>query len=139
MRDSVQCAGQMRETRVFARTWKRVRPSDSASDAYNTSQHGCAWRRRGGERRSRHGTGRPWPPTTPDCCSARGPRPIALTGHACDALGAGRLRALEWKEHPMPQTVDLAYLSIAEAGALFRRRELSPVERVNALLERSGR
>ena len=26
----------------------------------------------------------------------------------------------------MPQTVDLAYLSIAEAGALFRRRELSP-------------
>jgi len=37
----------------------------------------------------------------------------------------------------MPQTVDLAYLSIAEAGALFRRRELSPVELVNALLERS--
>ena len=39
----------------------------------------------------------------------------------------------------MPQTVDLAYLSIAEAGALFRRRELSPVELVNALLERSER
>jgi aspartyl-tRNA(Asn)/glutamyl-tRNA(Gln) amidotransferase subunit A len=38
----------------------------------------------------------------------------------------------------MPQTVDLAYLSIAEAGALFRRRELSPVELVNALLERSA-
>src|SRR5205085_11224923 len=35
--------------------------------------------------------------------------------------------------------VDLAYLSIAEAGALFRRRELSPVELVNALLERSER
>jgi len=39
----------------------------------------------------------------------------------------------------MPQTVDLAYLSIAEAGALFRRRELSPVELVNALLDRSER
>ena len=39
----------------------------------------------------------------------------------------------------MSQTVDLAYLSIAEAGALFRRRELSPVELVNALLERSER
>ena len=39
----------------------------------------------------------------------------------------------------MPQTVDLAYLSIAEAGVLFRRRELSPVELVNALLERSER
>ena len=37
----------------------------------------------------------------------------------------------------MPQTVDLAYLSIAEASALFRRREISPVELVNALLERS--
>src|SRR5262249_47638252 len=39
----------------------------------------------------------------------------------------------------MPQTVDLAYLSIAEAGALFRRREISPVELVNALLHRVGR
>ena len=39
----------------------------------------------------------------------------------------------------MPQTVDLAYLSIAEASALFRRRELSPVELVNALLARSER
>src|SRR5262249_37854858 len=39
----------------------------------------------------------------------------------------------------MPQTVDLAYLSIAAAGALFRRRELSPVELVNALLDRSER
>jgi Amidase len=65
------------------------------------------------------------------------PRTIALTGYACDALGAGQPRALEWKEHPMPQTIDLTYLSIAEAGALFRRRELSPVELVNALLERS--
>ena len=37
----------------------------------------------------------------------------------------------------MQQTVDLAYLSIAEAGALFRRREIAPVELVNALLERS--
>src|SRR5438067_5759910 len=46
---------------------------------------------------------------------------------------------MKWKEHPMSQTVDLAYLSIAEAGALFRRRELSPVELVNALLERSER
>src|SRR5262245_18244362 len=39
----------------------------------------------------------------------------------------------------MPQTVDLAYLSIAEAGALFRRRELSPGELVTALLDRSAR
>src|SRR5262249_57742218 len=84
----------MRDTRVCSRPWKRMGRSDSASDAHNTSQHGCAWR---------------------------------------------RPRALEWKEHPMPQTVDLAYLSIAEAGALFRRRELSPVELVNALLERSER
>jgi hypothetical protein len=37
------------------------------------------------------------------------------------------------------RTVDLAYLSIAEAGALFRRRELSPVELINALLDRSER
>src|SRR5919108_2493489 len=66
-------------------------------------------------------------------------RRAITAGHACPALGAGRPRALEWKEHPMPQTVDLAYLSIAEAGALFRRRELSPVELVNALLERSER
>src|SRR5882672_2765768 len=65
--------------------------------------------------------------------------PNALTGHASDALGAVQSRVLEWKEHPMPQTVDLAYLSIAEAGALFRRRELSPVELVNALLARSER
>src|SRR5467141_2556548 len=63
--------------------------------------------------------------------------PNALTGHASDALGAVQSRVLEWKEQPMPQPVDLAYLSIAEAGALFRRRELSPVELVNALLERS--
>src|SRR5262249_10465417 len=46
---------------------------------------------------------------------------------------------MERKEHPMPQTVDLAYLSIAEAGALFRRRELSPAEPVNPLPDRSER
>src|SRR2546425_161847 len=60
-------------------------------------------------------------------------------GHAGDALGAIRPGALEGKEQPMPQTVDLAYLSIAEAGALSPRRELSPVELVNALLARSER
>ena len=37
----------------------------------------------------------------------------------------------------MVQAADLAYLSIAEAGALFRRRELSPVELTTALLERT--
>src|SRR5688500_6433144 len=85
--DPVQGAGQRRDTGVFSRLWKLVRPSDSVSDA----------------------------------------------------IGAVLPQALEWKEHPMPQTVDLAYLSIAEAGALFRRREISPVELVNALLERSER
>jgi aspartyl-tRNA(Asn)/glutamyl-tRNA(Gln) amidotransferase subunit A len=39
----------------------------------------------------------------------------------------------------MVQSVDVAYLSIAEAGALFRNRELSPVELVNALYERTER
>ncbi|MGF1576067.1 MAG: amidase [Cyanophyceae cyanobacterium] len=34
------------------------------------------------------------------------------------------------------QTVDLAYLSAAEAGQLFRKRELSPVELTQALLKR---
>jgi aspartyl-tRNA(Asn)/glutamyl-tRNA(Gln) amidotransferase subunit A len=39
----------------------------------------------------------------------------------------------------MVQTADLAYLGITEAGALFRRRELSPVELTQALIERSER
>jgi aspartyl-tRNA(Asn)/glutamyl-tRNA(Gln) amidotransferase subunit A len=37
------------------------------------------------------------------------------------------------------QSVDVAYLTIAEAGALYRKRELSPVELVNALYERTDR
>jgi aspartyl-tRNA(Asn)/glutamyl-tRNA(Gln) amidotransferase subunit A len=37
----------------------------------------------------------------------------------------------------MVQGVDVAYLGIAEAGALFRRRELSPVELASALFERA--
>jgi hypothetical protein len=60
----VQGARQRRETRVCSRTWTRVRPADRASDAHNTSQPGYAWRRRGWERRSRHGAERPWPHTT---------------------------------------------------------------------------
>jgi aspartyl-tRNA(Asn)/glutamyl-tRNA(Gln) amidotransferase subunit A len=39
----------------------------------------------------------------------------------------------------MLQTAELAYLGIAEAGALFRRRELSPVELTQALIERTER
>ena len=39
----------------------------------------------------------------------------------------------------MVQTSDVAYLGIAEAGALFRRRELSPVELVSSLIERTQR
>src|SRR5712691_2556383 len=39
----------------------------------------------------------------------------------------------------MVQATDLIYLSIAEAGALYRRKELSPVEHVRALLERAER
>jgi aspartyl-tRNA(Asn)/glutamyl-tRNA(Gln) amidotransferase subunit A len=39
----------------------------------------------------------------------------------------------------MVQSVDVAYLSIAEAGELFRKRELSPVELVNALYDRTER
>jgi len=37
----------------------------------------------------------------------------------------------------MAQALDLAYLSISDAGALFRRRELSPVELTEALIERA--
>ena len=37
----------------------------------------------------------------------------------------------------MAQATELAYLSISEAGALFRRRELSPVELTEALIERT--
>ncbi len=39
----------------------------------------------------------------------------------------------------MVQAADLAYLGIAEAGELFRRRELSPVELTQALIERTER
>jgi aspartyl-tRNA(Asn)/glutamyl-tRNA(Gln) amidotransferase subunit A len=39
----------------------------------------------------------------------------------------------------MVQSIDVAYLGIAEAGALFRNHELSPVELVNALYERTAR
>src|SRR5712692_8216440 len=46
-------------------------------------------------------------------------------------------RARRQKENAVLETVDLAYLGIAEAGDLFRRRELSPVELVNALIERT--
>lgn len=37
------------------------------------------------------------------------------------------------------QAVDLAYLSITEAGKLFRSKELSPVELTQALIERTDR
>ena len=37
------------------------------------------------------------------------------------------------------QPTDLAYLSVREAGALFRSRELSPVELTRALIERTER
>lgn len=37
----------------------------------------------------------------------------------------------------MQRTTELAYLGIAETGALFRRRELSPVELTQALIERT--
>ncbi|HLZ72856.1 MAG TPA: amidase [Dehalococcoidia bacterium] len=39
----------------------------------------------------------------------------------------------------MVQATELAYLSIREAGELFRRKELSPVELTEALLERTRR
>jgi aspartyl-tRNA(Asn)/glutamyl-tRNA(Gln) amidotransferase subunit A len=39
----------------------------------------------------------------------------------------------------MVQATELAYLSIREAGELFRRKELSPVELTEALLERTHR
>src|SRR5437773_550413 len=39
----------------------------------------------------------------------------------------------------MSRESDLGYLGIAEAGALFRRRELSPVELADALIARGER
>src|SRR5581483_9726825 len=39
----------------------------------------------------------------------------------------------------MVQATELAYLSIREAGELFRRKQLSPVELTEALLERTRR
>src|ERR1700681_317388 len=39
----------------------------------------------------------------------------------------------------MQQTMDLAYLGIAEVAALFRKRSLSPVELTTALIERTQR
>jgi aspartyl-tRNA(Asn)/glutamyl-tRNA(Gln) amidotransferase subunit A len=45
---------------------------------------------------------------------------------------------MHWKECIVVESIDLAYLGIAEASELFRKRELSPVELVNALYERDG-
>jgi aspartyl-tRNA(Asn)/glutamyl-tRNA(Gln) amidotransferase subunit A len=59
----------------------------------------------------------------------------------CEAAGnrhdePGAQRRAGWEGSRM-QDSELAYLSITEAGALFRRHELSPVELANSLIERT--